>query len=350
MELSLFYLPTWRKGFNISLGRYYEEIIETVKLADSLGWSRALTTEHHFHYYGGAVPNPSILLAACARETKNIRLAPAVSLIQLRDPLKVAEDYALADQLSGGRIDMGIGKGFAPHEFRAFNMSQENVADRIQEGMEICTQFWAGKPFSYRGKFYFFDKIQPWPPAANGALPIWNAASNSKESFINAANKGYHLMMNHYPMSADALEEKFRWYCEAWEKADRKIENRKAMVAFMCHISDTEEKAVYESATALQEHAGAFEKIMLGQQWDTNYAGDRSTILKMCDDNNWQDVFRRRTLIGTPEQVAKRIKKYLNMGFTEISIVPRFAGLNHRQCQNTIKKITHTVLPMLKTP
>ena len=52
----------------------------------------------------------------------------------------------------------------------------------------------------------------------NGSLPIWNAASNSKESFINAAERGYHLMMNHYPMSADAVTEKIGWYCENWEK------------------------------------------------------------------------------------------------------------------------------------
>jgi alkanesulfonate monooxygenase SsuD/methylene tetrahydromethanopterin reductase-like flavin-dependent oxidoreductase (luciferase family) len=90
MDLSLFYLPTWREGYGMSLTRYYEELTESVKLADSLGWARAMTTEHHFHYYGGAVPNLAIILAAWARETENIRLAPAVSLMQLRDPLKAA--------------------------------------------------------------------------------------------------------------------------------------------------------------------------------------------------------------------------------------------------------------------
>ena len=157
MDLSLFYLPTWRDGFGISLGRYYEEIIETIKLADTLGWARALTTEHHFHYYGGAIPNPAVMLAAWARETKNIRLAAGVSLIQLRDPLKVAEDYALVDQLSGGRVDMGVGRGFAPHEFSAFNIDQADIAGRIAEGLEICSHFWAGKPFSYAGKYFSFS-------------------------------------------------------------------------------------------------------------------------------------------------------------------------------------------------
>lgn len=347
MDLSLFYLPTWRDGFGISLGRYYEEIIETVKLADTLGWARALTTEHHFHYYGGAVPNPAVILAAWARETENIRLAPAVSLIQLRDPLKVAEDYALVDQLSGGRVDMGVARGFAPHEFGAFNVDQAETAERITEGLEICSRFWAGEPFSFTGKYFSFDKLQPWPPTETGALPIWNAASNSKESFVNAAKCGYHLMMNHYPMSFSALAEKFGWYCEAWEKAGRMTSDRKAMVNFMCHIGDTEEQAIQEAKGALQEHAGAFEKVMQGRQWETDYAGDVSILLRMCEGDDWRDVFRRRTLICSPEQAAERMQLCLNLGFTEISIVPRYAGLTHEQCTNTIRRITEEVLPMV---
>ena len=102
--------------------------------------------------------------------------------MQLRDPLKVAEDYALVDHLSGGRCDMGVAKGFVPHEFDAFHIDQAEVPERIAEGLEICQKFWAGSPFAFEGKFFNFEKLQPWPPAVNGALPIWNAASNSKKA------------------------------------------------------------------------------------------------------------------------------------------------------------------------
>jgi alkanesulfonate monooxygenase SsuD/methylene tetrahydromethanopterin reductase-like flavin-dependent oxidoreductase (luciferase family) len=347
MDLSLFYLPTWREGYGVTLTRYYEELTESVKLADRLGWARALTTEHHFHYYGGAVPNPAIVLAAWARETENIRLAPAVSLMQLRDPLKVAEDYALVDHLSGGRVDMGIAKGFVPHEFDAFNIDLSEVPERIQEGISICQSFWAGEPFKYHGKFFNFDKLAPWPAAVNGSLPIWNAASNSRESFINAAEKGFHLMMNHYPMSADSVVEKFGWYCESWERAGRSTLDRKAMIAFMTHIADTEEQAIDEAKAALQEHAGAFGKVMRGDQWDADYEGDISVLMHMCEDDDWRDVFRRRTLVCSPEQAAQRIQRYLDLGFTEISLNTRYAGLTHEQNLTTIQRISEEVLPML---
>ena len=154
-------------------------------------------------------------------------------------------------------------------------------------------------------------------------------------------------MMNHYPMSFSALAEKFGWYCEAWEKAGRMTSDRKAMGNFMCHIGDTEEQAIQEAKGALQEHAGAFEKVMQGRQWETDYAGDVSILLRMCEGDDWRDVFRRRTLICSPEQAVERMQLCLNLGFSEISIVPRYAGLTHEQCTNTIRRITEEVLPMV---
>ena len=346
MDLSLMYLPTWRAGFGISLTDYYEELTASVKLADRLGWARAITTEHHFHYYGGAVPNPAVLLAAWARETTQIRLGTGVSLMGLRHPLQVAEDYALVDQLSGGRCDMGIGKGFAPHEFAAFHVNGEELVERMAETLQICIKFWAGSPFAHQGKFFQFERLEPWPTTVNGRLPIWNAASKTRENFVNAGEQGYYLMMNQYNMSFDSLVERFGWYCEAWEKAGHKSDQRKAMVALMTHLADTEEQAIAEAKGAFQEHACTAGKVMQGRQWDTDYAADIAALNKMCASDGYDDVFPR-TLICTPEQAAQRISRYLDLGFTEIGIVPRYAGLSAEQCMTSIQRVQEEVLPLL---
>ena len=302
MDFSLLYLPTWRHGFSISLQDYLSELTDAVVLADRFGWTRALTTEHHFHYYGGAVPNPAIILSNWASSTDNIRLGACVSLMQLRNPLNVAEDYALLDQLSGGRCDFGIARGFVPHEFEAFNIKPSDVTELISEGLEICKRFWAGETFSYIGKHFSFEKLEAWPSAVNGNLPIWNAASNSKESFINAAKQGYHLMMNQYPMSFESLKEKFTIYCDGWENSGRKASDRKAMVNFMTHIATSEQQAINEAKGPLQEHVGAFTKLLKGHQWDKNYDSDVSVLLNMSQNNDLEDVFRQRTLICSPNQ------------------------------------------------
>ena len=348
MDYSIFYLPCWRDGYGVALNAFYEELLETFRYADRNGWQRGLFTEHHFHYYGGAVPNPAVIFGAIARETTNLRLGATVSLMQLRDPLQVAEDYAMVDHLSGGRCDFGVARGFVPHEFAAFGIDQGEAAGRIAEGLEICQRFWAGEAFAYQGQYFSFDKLEPWPPALNGALPIWNAASNSRDSFENAAARGYRLMMNQYPMSFAALKEKHGWYCDAWERAGRAASDRKFMVSFIAHIADSEEEAVAQAEQAVQEHVNVFGKVMRGEQWDHNWLGDKSVLTAMHDSGDVRDVFRERTLIGTPQQIAERIEKYRALGVTEISLLPRVTSLSHRQCMETLQRFTEEVMPLVR--
>ena len=347
MDFSIFHLPAWREGYGPSLPRFYEELLESFRLADDLGWARGLITEHHFHYYGGAVPNPAVLLAAVARETKTLRLGAAVSLMQLRDPLQVAEDYAMVDHLSGGRCDFGVARGFVPHEFAAFHIDHAEAAERIAEGLDICQRFWSGETFAHQGKHFRFDRIQPWPPAVNGHIPVWNAASNTKDSFVNAARRGFHLMMNQYPMSFNALREKFSWYCDQWEASGRARSQRKAMVSFLAHVADTEDQAIAEAQAALQEHVTAFGKVMRGEQWDTDYAGDVSLLTGMAGAGDLRALYRERTLIGSPQQIAERIAKYRDLGFTEIGVLPRYTSLSNAQCLETVRRIGEEVIPLL---
>jgi len=347
MDFSLFYLPTYRAGFAASLNAFYGELTDSVKLADRLGWARVLTTEHHFHYYGGAVPNPAIILAAWARETTRIRLAAGVSLVPLRHPLQVAEDYALVDQLSEGRLDMGISRGFVPHEFEAFGVSQAETAERVMEGLDIIRKFWAGAPFEYQGKFTRFQKIEPWPRTFQRQIPIWIAASNDLASFERVGAGGYNLMMNQYPMSFASLVEKYATFKEAYAKAGHDPAKRKSAVAFLVHLADTEERAIEEARGWVQEHASAFKKVLTHNEWDRDYAGDISTLLAMCEGNDYRDVFRKRTLVCTPIQAAERLAKYIDLGFTEAIFVTRFAGLPAAEERETIERLTRQVRPLL---
>jgi natural product biosynthesis luciferase-like monooxygenase protein len=347
MDFSLFYLPTYRAGFAASLNSFYAELTESVKLADRLGWARVLTTEHHFHYYGGAVPNPAVLLAAWARETRRIRLGAGVSLVPLRHPLQVAEDYALVDHLSAGRFDMGVSRGFVPHEFQAFGVSQAETAERVMEALDIIKRFWAGEPFAYEGKFTRFPRIEPWPIPFQKKVPIWIAASNDLASFERVGAGGYHLMMNQYPMSFASLVEKHDTFKRAYAGAGHDPALRKSAVAFLTYLADDEEQAIEEAKGAVQEHAAAFKKVLTHDEWNRDYAGDVSTLLAMCEGNDYRDVFRKRTLVCTPGQAAERLQRYLDLGFTEAIFVTRFAGISARQERRTIERLTREVRPLL---
>lgn len=348
MDFSLFHLPTYRAGFSTSLNAFFEEMSASVRLADELGWARAMTSEHHFHYYGGAVPNPAVVLAAWARETKRIRLAASVSLVPLRHPLQVAEDYAMVDQLSGGRFDMGLSRGFVPHEFEAFGVSLDETAERVTEAIEILRKFWRGEPFAYQGKFHSFPRIEPWPVPLQKDIPIWIAASNNRPSFERAGAGGHPLFMNQYPMSVASLIEKHGWYKAAWAAAGHDVKKRKSAIALFAYLADTEEAAIEGGRIAMQEHAGALKNLLARQQWNTDYEGDESILLAMCEGSDVRDVFRKRTLICTPEQAAERLAMYAAEGFTEVIFVCRFGKLSGTQCLETMERLTKEVRPMFQ--
>jgi len=347
MDFSLFYLPTYRPGFAASLSAFYAELTESVKLADRLGWARVLTTEHHFHYYGGAVPNPAVILAAWARETKRIRLSAGVSLVPLRHPLQVAEDYALVDHLSEGRFDMGISRGFVPHEFEAFGVSQAETVERLMESVDIIQKFWAGEPFEYRGKFTSFKKIEPWPIPFQKKIPIWIAASNDLSSFERVGTGGYNLMMNQYPMNFASLVEKHDTFKAAYAKAGHDPQRRRSAIAFLTYLADTEEEAIEAAKGEVQEHAGALKKLLTRDEWSRDYRADESILLAMCEGNDVNDVFRKRTLVCTPRQATERLQRYIDLGFTEAIFVTRFAGISARQERETIERLTRQVRPQL---
>jgi natural product biosynthesis luciferase-like monooxygenase protein len=350
LGFALFQLPTYREGFSQNLPTFYSELTEAVRIADRLGWERVLVSEHHFHYYGGAVPNPAVVLAAWARETKNIRLAAGVSLVPLRHPLQVAEDYAMVDQLAEGRFDMGVSRGFVPHEYEAFGIDPGETSDRVMEGLQIIERFWAGEPFEFRGRFTGFGRLQPWPRPFQDHIPIWIAASNAVDSFKRIGKHGYGLLMNHYPMTFDNLRMKHDAFKAAYAAAGLPPNERRSSIAFMTHLADTEEQAIEEAKLALQEHVTALRKVQQHREWDRDYIGDISVLLELCTSNDYRQVFRERTLICTPAQAAERLSRYQKEGFSEAMMLCRFGNLTHAQCAATIECMSKEVRPMLGLP
>lgn len=347
MDLSLFHLPTYRDGFSQDLNTFYAELTESVKVADSLGWARVLSSEHHFHYYGGACPNPAVLLTAWARETKSIRLAAGVSLVPLRHPLQVAEDYAMLDQLSNGRCDVGVSRGFVPHEYAAFGVDIAETQARVAEALQILARYWAGEPFSFEGPFTRFERIQPWPRPVQKSIPIWIAASRDPASFERIGSGGYRLLMNQYPMSYESLCDLHNIFKAAYRKTGLDEARRRSAVALMTHIADTEEEAIAQALLALQEHVTALRNVQNNRQFDHNYEGSLTSLLELCQSGDYRDVFRQRTLICSPQQAAERLSRYAAEGFDEAMILCRFGNISHAQCVRTIERLSKEVLPMV---
>ena len=116
--------------------KYYEEVLTIGEWAEELGFDSFWLGEHHLYWYGTCV-SPPMLIAALGQRTKKIRLGPAVSVLPLHHPLLVAEEYALADNLCGGRLNFAIGSGFSPVEYKAFGMTMEEAREKYWEAFDL---------------------------------------------------------------------------------------------------------------------------------------------------------------------------------------------------------------------
>jgi len=139
--------------FNLDQREVYQGTIDCTKLVDEIGFDTAWFAEHHFSNYS-LCPSPLMMASAAARETKRVRLGPAVVVAPLYNPIRVAEEVALLDQLSEGRAVLGLGSGYQRFEFEAFGADLAERSERMLEIWEIIDQAVHENRFEYSGKYY----------------------------------------------------------------------------------------------------------------------------------------------------------------------------------------------------
>jgi probable F420-dependent oxidoreductase len=158
----------------------YRETLELVRLAERVGFDSAWVSEHHGSS-DGYLPSLLPMLAAFAAATERIELGTGVVLTPLHDPLRLAEDAAVVDQLSGGRLILGIGNGWREEEFRMFGASRAQRGARTEETIEVLRRAWTGRRFSFEGQTLRFDRVKVTPPPARpGGPPILLGGYTSK--------------------------------------------------------------------------------------------------------------------------------------------------------------------------
>ncbi len=173
--------------------RLYEEILEQVTWLDGLALDLVWFTEHHF-VDDGYLPSWIPVAAAMAARTRRVRFSSDICLLPFSHPVRLAEDLAVLDNLSGGRVEIGVGMGYAPHEFRGFGIPLPERLSRTEEGLEVLRRCFSGERFSFHGKRYDFDDVVVRPGyVQRGGPPLWIAAMSAGGA-ARAARFGAHLL------------------------------------------------------------------------------------------------------------------------------------------------------------
>ena len=305
----------------------YSETLDQAAYAEELGFSSVWLSEHHFSAEG-YLPSLAAVLGALAMRTSRVRLGTAVLLAPLHHPLRLAEDLAVVDQLSGGRLDVGIAPGYKPDEFAVLGVPKGERGARTDETIEILKLAWGGERFSFAGKHFTFDDVIVAPPPVQpGGPPIWVGGSS-----LAAARRAARYGLCFMPDSGAGLEV-YDAYRSAVAVPPRVATNRVLFAA------ESREKAWEICGPHFLYQFNAY------RQWfsaagDDDSHGDELTDPSVLNPDHY--------FVGTPDDILAAITASRDrLGYEELVFWARPPGLPVEAATRSLELIARHVLPAL---
>jgi alkanesulfonate monooxygenase SsuD/methylene tetrahydromethanopterin reductase-like flavin-dependent oxidoreductase (luciferase family) len=300
MRFGLFGGATARAG-DANDSQIYSEFIDYVVEAEELGFESVFLVEHHFT--GMAQVSATLtFLSYLAARTKRMRLGTAVTVLPWHNPALLAEQASTVDLVSGGRLDLGIGRGYRFTEFSGFCMPMEEAGDRYDEGLEVLRKAWTtpGR-FTHHGKHWHYDNIvvEP-PPTQKPHPPLWVGAG-SERSIRQAAANGFNLLLDqHAP--PEVIGELFEVFRSAVEAQGRVFDPMSVGVTRALHVALTQQ----EREWAYQMRA----KFLLNvyQLSSDPNAPQTSSLALPTSFADTRAATEQAALIGNPEEIIQRVK------------------------------------------
>lgn len=292
---------------------------------DSNGYDAVWLAEHHFSTYS-VCPSVHVMAMHAADITKNLRIGTAVSLAPFYHPLRLAEEVALLDNLTGGRINWGAGRGFDAREFRAFDVPSEESRGRLQECVEIVLKSWTEDRLTYQGKYHQFEDVEVLPKPLQNPLPHW-IASSSLDAIEWSASQGHAILMDPHA-SHDQIGLKYQRYRTVLEQNGHSNAQDTPMARLIA-IGDSQEQAEQIARSGAQWMFGSY--FGAGGGKDGNETSPESRL---------EDYVANTIIHGTTEMVADKLlelKETIPLNYLMA------APLSHK----SFELLTYEVLPQL---
>ncbi len=326
-------------GADKSTDHKYDLLLDTVKYADANKFTAIWTPERHFGEFGGAFPSPSVLSSALSVLTKNLQIRSGSVVLPLHDPIRVAEEWAIIDNLSNGRVGLSIASGWHPDDFVFYQSDYHNRHQILREKVEELKKLWEGIPIVRKnGVGQDFEiKIRPQPKQKE--LPIWITAAGNPNTFEYAGEIGANILTHLLGQSLDQLTENIRVYHAALEANGHRKEEMKVSLMLHTYITATEQSAFKNSEKAFKEYLES--SIKLIEPMAKAEGLDINTQRKEIVEIVYQKFGRENTLIGSPESCQQILQKVQSIGVNEIACLVDF-GVENDKVIAGLEKIAET--------
>ncbi|MFJ8630689.1 MupA/Atu3671 family FMN-dependent luciferase-like monooxygenase [Streptomyces sp. NPDC093568] len=299
----------------------YELLMDVARFADRHGFHALWMPERHFHSFGGLFPNPAVLAAALSRETDRIRLNAGSVVLPLHDPIRVAEEWSMVDNLSGGRVGIGVASGWSANDFVFFPDRFGRHKQLMYEQLEEVRKFWRGDALRRAGGDGEAE-VRLFPRPVQDAPPLHTAVVGNPASYELAARHDLGIVTNLMTQSVEQLRDNIALYRRT--RAAHGLDPDAGRVAVLLHtyLADDHDTARTEAYEPLSRYMRASLSVFSGV---TNSLGHSIDLSELSEDD-LDAVFRRaygrycdqRALIGTVDSVRPVVESVTAAGADEI--------------------------------
>jgi alkanesulfonate monooxygenase SsuD/methylene tetrahydromethanopterin reductase-like flavin-dependent oxidoreductase (luciferase family) len=316
MKFGVLQFFSWSQR-RVSPSTVYERAMQRIAMMEEAEYDAVWLAEHHFTGYS-ICPSVHMMGVHVANRTERLRIGIAVSLAAFYHPLRLAEEVALLDVLSGGRVNWGAGRGFDPVEFRAFGVPVAESASRFHEAVEIVQQAWTCERLNWSGRHWQFEDVEVLPkPLQQPHPPTWVAAG-SAPALQWAGSRGHSILLGpHATFGENAAHRQL--YEEALAAHGHRLDGRDLPMARMVAVADTDQEAAEVARAGVEWVAGAY----INPTKVTNPDSRAQDFLAMDREALLDRYLSSVVIHGTPDRVTDQIDRLRgDMGLRYLMIVP----------------------------
>jgi natural product biosynthesis luciferase-like monooxygenase protein len=331
----------------------YRLVLEAAKLADESGLSSIWTPERHFHRFGGLYPNPSVLGAALAVATSRIQIRAGSIIFPSHHLVRVAEEWAVVDNLSGGRVGLALATGFSPIDF-AFR--PDRWADRRAitfEGVEQLRRIWQGEPVAVRDGVGNVSEVEVYPKPIQPDLPLWLTCTKSRDTFVRAGELGCNVLTAFVDMGYDELAEKLDLYRATLLESGRDPADHEVTLMMHTFLGDDLDEVKEISRGPFMSYLRSFFRVIDTQKksftsadtLDAAGRADQEALLRYGFDK----FFGKLALLGTVESSAAVVERMRAIGVTEIACLIDF-GIGDELVLSSLRRVVELARRFVSPP
>jgi alkanesulfonate monooxygenase SsuD/methylene tetrahydromethanopterin reductase-like flavin-dependent oxidoreductase (luciferase family) len=321
------------------------QIAEQAVYAEQLGMHSAWVGEHHFNEFGMNA-SPEIMLSVVAAKTSRIRLMPAITVLPLHHPLRVAENWATVDLISNGRVDFACGRGFDKHEYDRFEVDFDRNAQILDEGLDIIRRAWTetGR-WSHKGEFYNFEDVEVVPRPVQTPLPIY-VACFSQPTVDVTCRYGYNMSIAPFAagIAFGGIDKMIAYY------RDKCIANNHPAgvvnSSIFLHFADTpqQEQAARERQVRffLENCLPSMKTSAKAKTKSYDYFQDMASRVSALKP---EDLVSGLVLLGSTQSIIDSVGRFVDLGLDELGLYVNVGLKDHEQTKEEMQRFMEEVAP-----